>query len=510
MTTMCGTLGRGESAINLEGYRQGMKPSAGVAIVLGIFVIVAPISAAPVTPRPSIIVVLTDDLDARSIAFMPQLKSLLADQGLTFANFFVTTALCCPSRSSILRGQYVHNHQVFTNTPPGGGFGKFHDLGHEQSTVATWLRTAGYRTGLMGKYLNGYPDRSAPTYVPPGWDEWDSPARGGAYGNFNYTMNETGKLVDYGNRPDDYLTDVLARKAADFIRASSRDGRPFFLYLATYAPHAPATPAPRHQNAFASVTAPRPPSFNEADVGDKPAWVRNRPSLSDQEMARIDRQNRQRLRSLLAVDEMLAGLIDVLRQTGQLDRTYVFFTSDNGYHMGEHRLMPGKNTAYEEDIRVPLLVRGPGVPAGRTIEHLALNIDLAPTFAALAGATAPPFVDGRSLLPLLSPTAPPLLQWRQAFTVEHYADQSAEPGGAQPRQRRTRAAPELHALRTRTMLYVEYVTGERELYDLQQDPYELQNRASTAAPDLLARLSARLAELQRCASAGCRAAEDAP
>lgn len=496
-----------------------MIRSASLATVLGIFAVVVlgtwsgssgALTAAPVASRPNIILVLTDDLDAKSITYMPQLKAQLADQGLTFASYFVTTALCCPSRSSILRGQYVHNHQVFTNTPPGGGFGKFYGLGHEQSTVATWLHAAGYRTGLMGKYLNGYPDRSAPTYVPPGWDEWDSPVRGGAYGNFNYTMNENGRLVEYGNRPDDYLTDVLARKAADFVRTSSQDERSFFLYLATYAPHAPATPAPRHQSAFAGVRAPRPPSFNETDVSDKPAWVRNRPGLTDEEVARIDAQYRQRLRSLLAVDDLLAHLVDVLRQTGQLDRTYIFFTSDNGYHMGEHRLTPGKNTAYEEDIRVPLVVRGPGVPAGRTIEQLALNIDLAPTFAALAGTTTPTFVDGRSLVPLLGANAPPVSPWRQAFTAEHYTDRSEESGGAGPRQRRVRAVPELHALRTRTQLYVEYVTGERELYDLRRDPYELQNLVSTAASDLLAKLSARLADLQRCAGPGCRAAEDAP
>lgn len=460
-----------------------------------------PSTASPI--RPNIIFILTDDLDARSIRAMPRLQTLLVERGVAFANFFVTTSLCCPSRSSILRGQYVHNHQVLTNRPPSGGFERFHALGREDSTVAVWLNTAGYRTALMGKYLNGYPGSAGPTYVPPGWDEWESPVKGRPYGNFDYVMNENGRLVEYRHRPEDYLTDVLSRKAAEFIRTSARGSGPFFLYLATYAPHAPSTPAPRHAGAFSDATAPRVPSFNEADVGDKPEWVRTRPSLTAQQVAQIDEQYRQRLRSLLAVDEMVAGLINVLRETGQLDRTYIFFTSDNGYHMGEHRLTTGKNTAYEEDIRVPLIVRGPGVPTGRTVEHLTMNIDFAPTFAALAGAALPSFVDGRSLVSLLGPTPPPLSQWRQAFVTEHFVDGGQRAGGP-----RRRGAPEFYGLRTHDATYIEYATGERELYDLRNDPSELRNLAMTASQDLLSRLSARLAELRRCSGQTCREAED--
>ncbi len=464
----------------------------------------APSTASPI--RPNIIFILTDDLDATSIREMPRLTTLLVDRGISFAGFFVTTSLCCPSRSSILRGQYVHNHQVLTNRAPSGGFERFHALGHEDSTVAVWLKATGYRTALMGKYLNGYPGSADPAYVPPGWDEWDSPVKGKPYGNFDYVMNENGRLVEYRHRPEDYLTDVLSRKAAEFIRTSAKGSGPFFLYLATYAPHAPATPAPRHVGAFADAAAPRSPSFNEADITDKPDWVRTRPSLTAQQIAQIDEHYRQRLRSLLAVDEMVADLINVLRETGRLEQTYIFFTSDNGYHMGEHRLMPGKNTAYEEDIRVPLIVRGPGVTAGRTVEHLAMNIDFAPTFAALAGAALPSFVDGRSLVPLLGPTPPPLSQWRQAFVTEHFVDAGERTGG-QPR-RRGGGAPAFYGLRTRDAKYVEYATGERELYDLRTDPYELRNLAATAPQDLLSRLAARLADLKRCRGQTCRAAED--
>jgi len=477
-----------------------------VSAVLGIGL--GPAGAAPPTQsaRPNIIFLLTDDLDAASVRAMPRVTALLADRGVSLTNFFVTTSLCCPSRSSLLRGQYVHNHQVLTNRSPSGGFERFHALGREDSTVAVWLQNAGYRTALMGKYLNGYPGSAGSTYVPQGWDEWDSPVKGRPYGNFDYTMNENGRLVEYGHAPGDYLTDVLSRKAVQFIRSSARDGRPFFLYLATYAPHAPSTPAPRHAGAFAGATAPRPPSFNEEDTSDKPEWVRQRVPLTAPQIAQIDEQYRQRLRSLLAVDDLVADLVAVLRETGRLEQTYLFFTSDNGYHMGEHRLMPGKNTAYEEDIRVPLIVRGPGVPARRIVDQLAMNIDVAPTFASLAGAAVPPFVDGRSLVSLLGPAPPP--QWRQAFLTEHFVDARGQAGGRPGR--RGGGAPAFSGLRTRDAKYVEYATGERELYDLRADPYELRNLAATAPQELLSRLAARLAELRQCGGRSCRKAEDEP
>ncbi len=440
--------------------------TAVIFLLAGLALIVLSVNlrAAAAPERPNILFILTDDQDARSLAFMPKLKALLIDRGTAFSSFYVTYALCCPSRASILRGQYARNHQVLTNRPPSGGFEKFQVLGHETSTIATWLRAGGYRTALLGKYLNGYPDNSNPTFVPPGWDEWYSPAGGNPYSNFNYRLNENGRIVTYGRRPEDYITDVLARRAADFIRRGAQTGRPLFIYIGTYAPHAPATPAPRHEGAFAGVTAPRSPSFNEADVSDKPEFVRSRSELSGRAMEQIDEHYRRRLQSLQAVDDLIASLVEVLQAQGELRRTYIVFTADNGFHLGEHRLPGGKNTAYEEDIRVPLIVRGPGVPEGRTLPHLALNIDFAPTFAELAGVAAPGFVDGRSLVPLLggAPLAPD--RWRQAFMVEHYTP--GLPARAQVRRAGADAIPEYQAFRARDYVYVEYATGERELYDL--------------------------------------------
>ena len=421
--------------------------------------------------------------------------------------------------STILRGQYSQNTQIWGNALPSGGFEKFHSLGREDSTVAVWLQEAGYRTALIGKYLNGYPNGASPEYVPPGWDEWDSSPRGNAYGEFNYTLNENGKLVSYGNRPEDYGTDVYSRKAQEFIRRSVDEGRPFFTYIAVYAPHEPATPAPRHADLFSDARAPRSPSYNEADVSDKPLHIADRPSLTEQEMGDLDEAYRRRLRSLQAVDDMIEALVETLSDTGQLDNTYIFFTSDNGFHLGEHRLLQGKFTPYEEDIRVPLIVRGPGVPVGKTTDLLCGNLDFAPTWAELAGAQAPEFVDGRSLVPLLSGKAPST--WRQAFLIQH-GDPGRRPAaplatptqqprpGQPPRPRARRGMPDYQGLRTRDYAYVEYMTGERELYNLLTDPYELDNIAGKAPQTLLAELSTRLDELNRCSGATCRSSDEKP
>ena len=458
-----------------------------------------PVAAQRGATAPNIVLILLDDLDARSIDRMPNVSALLRDRGVTFANFFATTPSCCPSRASILRGQYAHNHGVLRNTGADGGFDAFHDRGNERSTVATWLQAAGYRTVLLGKYLNGYSAGGSPARVPPGWDEWYA-AAGGKY--FRYTLNENGRFVSYGDRPADYSTDVFSRKTTDFVRRSAAARQPFFVYLAPWAPHSPFVPAPRHADAFAGARAPRVPSFNEADTGDKPAWVRRLPDLTGPEIRQLDESYRRRLRTLLAVDDLVANLIDTLRATGTLDNTYVFFTSDNGYFLGEHRLPSGKRAAYDESIRVPLIVRGPGVAAGRVVRHLALNTDLAPTFAELARAAAPGFVDGRSLVPFLGRDPRPT-RWRQAVLIEILRSDADSEGDRRP------FAPPYRAVRTADHLYVEYIAGGRELYDLNADPFQLENVVATADPELRSRLAARISQLRRCAGADCRAAEDA-
>jgi N-acetylglucosamine-6-sulfatase len=487
--------------------------------------------------KPNIVFILTDDLDLNSYldpSRFPKVNSLLVQKGTTFSNFFVTDSLCCPSRSSILRGQYVHQHDVLGNLPPSGGYGKFHTNGDEKSTIATWMHDSGYRTGLLGKYLNGYPETVAPTFVPPGWDEWDSPTSGGnPYSEYNYRLNENGKLVRYGSTPQDYLVDVLSRKSSEFIQ--QKNDKPFFLYVAPYVPHQPATPAPRFADAFPGVQAPRTPSFNEADMSAEPQWLQNRPLLSDPQIATIDQLYRKRLQSMLGVDDLVENVVNTLQQTGQLDNTYIVLSSDNGFHLGQHRLPPGKMTPFEEDIHVPLVVRGPGVPEGKKADGLAMNIDLAPTFADLGGAKAPSFVNGRSIASEMHGKKPATA--RKAVLVEHYAESEKRQGrkkapaapqdpdndanppnsgtptaGAQaPAIRRGQfqplGLPEYAALRTDRYTYVEYVTGERQLYDLRTDPDQLHDIVTTADPKLVQDLAKQLSALRQCKGGGCRTAD---
>jgi len=449
----------------------------------------APAPPPPPPARPNIVLIVTDDMAAEDLAHMPRVKALLADRGLTFTRAFVTDSVCTPSRASIFTGRYSHNHGTLDNVPPLGGFKKFREEGKEAATFATWLQAAGYRTALVGKYLNGYPG-SEHRYVPPGWDEWFGLFFPEPY--YDYEANHGGRLERHGDQPPDYQTDVLSARAVDFVSAPPLgERRPFLLYLAPHAPHQPDRPAPRHELAFADLRAPRPPSFDEEDVSTKPGWVRAQPRLSPEVVDRIDDLYRRRLRTLLAVDEMVDRLLRAIAARGELESTYVFLTSDNGFQLGAHRLDHGKGDAYEESIRVPLVVRGPGVPPG-VREEPVLNIDFAPTLAELAGTTALAGVDGRSLVPLLlHGGTPPREKWRTDFLVEHW---TADEGGIPP----------YAALRSDDSLYVEYPEGERELYDLRHDPFEMRNTSATADPSLLDRLSRRLAVLKGCTGPTCR------
>jgi N-acetylglucosamine-6-sulfatase len=469
--------------------------------------------------KPNVLFFLTDDQDLLldSLDYMPNLKALIADNGATFSNYFVPLSLCCPSRTTLLTGEYTHNHEVFTNGTPDGGFQKAYSSGLESSTIATEFQSAHYRTVLLGKYLNGYPDTASPTYIPPGWSEWYVPAAGNPYTNFNYTLNENGTLVPYGSAPEDYLTDVIAGKAAGFIERAAAAKSPFFMYLATYAPHQPATPAPRHANLFPGIKAPRTPSFNEPDVSDKPEFIRKLPLLRPKDIASIDDLYRKRLQSLQAVDEAIASLVKTLKATGQLANTYFVFTSDNGYHEGQHRQHPGKYTAYEEDIHLPLFVRGPSVRAGLKIGAYADEVDLAATFLSMAGLPIPPSADGRSLLPLWS--APPAPSWRKMVFVEQYPFKRNAPppvtnGTLEPLDPAdllaTDPSPFYQGLRTHTYKYIEYGTGEKEFYDLVRDRNELHNQASRLDPAFQAQLAAAVQAFAGCAGNTCRSAEQIP
>jgi N-acetylglucosamine-6-sulfatase len=456
----------------------------------------------PPTDRPNIIFILTDDLDFASAQKMPQLRSQLIEEGTSLENAFVSYPLCCPSRATILTGLYAHNHDVKGNNLPYGGFQKFRNEGLEENTIAVRLQESGYRTAYFGKYLNGYPGEEDPAYVPPGWDKWHAIERKNTYSEetentySEYDLNENGEVVSYGKRPKDYLTDVLSSKAIEYLQGATEHSEPFFLYLAPNAPHLPATPAKRHRNAFAEEAAPRPPSFNEEDVSDKPLWLRHRQSISEGEVSNIDKRYRRRLESMLAVDEMVGALIQELEAAGKLQNTFIFLTSDNGWYQGEHRIHIEKSYPYEEAARVPLFVRGPEITPDSKVQKLALNTDLAPTLAELAGVEY--LADGRSLVPLLRGEEPP--SQRTAILLEGFGEYFDVGSGP----------PAYRAVRTESHKYVEYVNGERELYDLEADPDELENVYESADPSLIENLKTKLDALGSCVEAGCREAEDTP
>ena len=413
------------------------------------------LAVGPTTAKPNLVLILTDDQRWDQLTYMPTVESELVAKGMTFTNGFVTDPLCCPSRASILRGQYSHGTGVYQVGGPFGAYHRWHFMGDPKSTIATWLHDAGYYTGFYGKYFNGYkrPD------LQKGWDQWHAfLSQGNLYYNYNEVQPD-GSTVAYGSRPQDYSTDVIAAQADSFIRGAD-PAKPFFLDFDPRAPHAPALAAPRYANATCPA-APLPPSLNE-DTSDKPAYIRGHapkgPSVAKAGWLK-------QCRSLYAVDDAVRTILTALQDTGRLSNTVIVFTSDNGFLNGEHNTT-GKKVPYEESIRVPMVVRYDPVTGGvpTSDPHLVANIDIAPTLAAAAGVVPPIAEDGASMLPLLSGTA---TSWRTDLLLEGYDDPAKPTGGEY--------VPTYCGLRTERYAYIRYGTGEEELYDLQTDPYEMTN-----------------------------------
>ena len=474
----------------VPGTRKIILQSASVVLVVLLALGISgsgPTDSQAHTAKPNIVFILADDMRKDDLKYMPKMRSVLKDKGMIFHNAFVSTPLCCPSRATIMRGQYAHNSGVWNIFGSRSGWQTYRAKGLERNNVATRLDATGYRTGLFGKYLNGYKGTSN---KPPGWDKWFAHTGGVHY--YDYKINDDGTVRHFGSTSADYETDVIANRAKTFIGTSVRTGKPFFAYVAPKAPHDPYTPARRDEHTFDGIRAPRLPSFNEKNVADKPPWIRKLPRLSDAKKAKIDNRAEKRAETLQALDDLVAGIVGKLGDSGVLSNTYVFFTSDNGFHMGEHRITwPGKGRPYEEDVRVPLLVRGPGVAAGRRAqEKLILNTDYLPTFMDLASAQTPGYVDGRSLRPVLKGNA---VAWRSAVLLEaHDAP---------------RNTPPYSGIRTSSgRKYIEYANGKKELYYLDRDPYELRNSYNPSDPPTA--LATRLQALKSCAKDGCRAAEN--
>ena len=460
--------------------------------------------------RPNVVVIMTDDQTLSDLETMPRTQSLIGDAGTAFDRSYVSYPLCCPSRATYLTGQYAHNHGVRSTTPPEGGFEAL-DTGH---TLPVWLEAAGYDTSHVGKYLNGYGLRRRAT-VPPGWTDWHATVDKSTYQMWGYTLHENGLDTTYGDflteDPALYQTDVLRDKAIEVIdaHAPGRDEDPFFLSLNFVAPHGEVTepgsttqphvrPAPRHRGRFGTLQ-PESPAYDELDVSDKPPYVRGRPRIGWAARERIVEDFRARREALLAVDEAVEGVVRALERTGQLERTYVIFTSDNGFFQGEHRIPKGKYLAYDASSRVPLLIRGPGIAPGGVAQELVANIDLAPTILEATGASPDRPLDGRSLLsfarePFRRSSRPILHEGLIA------GDNDRDALGA---QRRTRVGT-YYAIRTSRYLYVKWRGGGRELYDLTRDPFELDSKhRDPRYAEVRRSLSGEVARLKRCEALEC-------
>ncbi|MGA1145514.1 MAG: sulfatase [Candidatus Nanopelagicales bacterium] len=447
----------------------------------------------------NVVMVLADDLDWKLFDQIPRLAAL-KEQGMTFTNHTVVDSLCCPSRVTILRSQYIHNHKVVSNIEAtGGGWPTFRELGEHRDNLPVWLSRAGVTTALFGKYLNEYPTRPGGIrYVPPGWDEWAVPiSRGDSYSGYSYTLNDNGDLVRYGTKPEDFLGDVLNDKARSFI---ARTSDPFFLYLSTYTPHKPFATAPRHLGAHIGTVAPRTPAYNSFGENE-PGWLAEFPQLSDWKLSELDKTWRKRAQSAETVADSVDAVLEELKATGKDGETLVVVTTDNGYHVGEYRVPKGKRTPYATDTVVPLIAIGPGIPAGVEVDAMTSTIDLAPTFTELLGGRAPLWVDGRSLVPFLAAGREPE-DWRNAALSESIGETNPSDPDFLPF-----IPPPFSAIRTPRWMYVEYDDGSRALYDQLTDPYELRNVVDVVDPAFVAALSAQLAQLERCAGPSCREAD---
>jgi arylsulfatase A-like enzyme len=489
--------------------------------------------------RANVVVIQTDDQNMSELyarfappglpeqAAMPNTLGLIAGAGISFGRYYVSDPLCCPSRATLLSGRYAHNNGVLGNGPYGGGYGAFDKL----NNLAVWLRDAGYRTIHVGKFLNfyGQPPFSDPTEVPPGWTDWETlVGEDSTHYFYGYRLNVNGTVegpfgdLGYASKDPvgcpgdpaphdqcDYQSDVLTQRALDQIAASAPGG-PFFLSVDYVAPHGDfqppwgPEPAPRHYGSWTGAPLPRPPGFNERDVSDKPRFIRRAGKLGATSIAHTQEEWQKEVESLRAVDEGVGRIVSALEASGELGSTYVFFTSDNGFFQGEHRLQREKFLPYEPSVHVPLLVRGPGIPPGSSSAELVANLDLAPTILEIAGATPSMPVDGRSLLPY---ARNPAKRSRRPLLLEAFT-RTVDVGAA--RNQRASAsiwapARDYRGIRVGPYKYVRYAGGQRELYDLRRDRHELHSRhRDPRYREVRAYLAKRLGWLRRCGGQTCR------
>jgi N-acetylglucosamine-6-sulfatase len=477
---------------------------------------------------PNVVLLMTDDQRYDDMGPLEQTRRLIGKAGVTFTRSFVSYPVCCPSRATFFTGQYAHNNHVFClYRKCGGGRNKHggYTALDQKEYLPVWLERAGYTTAHIGKFLNGYGKDRKPPDVPRGWTEWYGLIDHSTYRMWGYSMFENGERHTYGNvRREDpalYQTDVLRRKAVDFVRRHANDDAPFFLSVGFLAPHHESghtqhitgklvRPAPRHRGRYANAALHKSPNFNEQNLSDKPWFIeRWNKNLTPAREAKIVKRMRERQESLLAVDEAVEKVIEELRETDELDNTYVIFTSDHGYMQGEHRIPQGKMMPYDPSTQVPLLIRGPGIPSGRRTKALVGNIDMAPSIVQAARARAGLAMDGRSFLPFArQPRLRSLRPLLHETTGQGARGKTnTREGGAKGQQPRV---PAWRAVRTTQWLYVDYEGGQRELYNLTRDPYQL--RSVVGDPNLRPRvrtLRRLLEDLSRCRAASCGEIADA-
>jgi N-acetylglucosamine-6-sulfatase len=495
-----------------------MNPARGLILIAALMAVaVAFPSAASAAKRPNIVVITTDDQTLASARpdTMPNVARELAAKGTSFSEAIVTTPLCCPSRATWLTGQYAHNHGVTSNRL---GYGA---LEEKDNTLPVWLRRAGYKTVHVGKYLNGYEAAVGdPTEVAPGWTHWYTTLGSTRYYNFDASAN--GRLIHFGQRDDDYVTRVINRKAKTLARRLSRNRKPMYLQVDHRAPHTETgietrggcggrtVPDPDDKQLFRDTALPQAPSFNEADVSDKPPFVQSRLPIDVNRLKKLTKRYTCALASLRAVDRGVGQIIKELKRTGELDKTVIAFTSDNGYFHGEHRIAVGKIYPYEEGIRVPLIMRVPEQYRGGgeripTVAQPVGNIDIAPTVLELArarpcsGGGTCRVMDGRSLVGLMGGDSSGFPDGRALVTEYQVGNNGSGEDGL----------CRYSGVRVPSAIYVEHTLADdetngcvedpvSELYNLDEDPFELANLAGSGTA-LEAILSGRLERLRDCA-----------
>lgn len=486
--------------------------------------------------RPNIVVIMSDDARDDDLRFMPNVRHWIGDQGVRFTNTFSPQPLCCPARASFVTGEYSHNHHVWSHVDPYG----FRAL-HDASTLPVWLKRVGYNTVFLGKYLNGYGVQTLRNgkpslhYVPPGWTDWrgsvdggiaaGGPLDGGTYRYFDTTLNVNGQLVPH----HEYQTRVFSDISQGIFGQYSRSAKPFFYWASFVAPHSGSPiesddPPPTLRSdgtlqtfenparpddvwgRFDSTLTHAPGYRGERDVSDKPFFIRDLPRLTSTEQAAVLEDTRQRAEALSVLDDEIGAMMKSLKSTGELKNTYVVFTSDNGYFLGEHRMRQGKILPYEPSLRVPLLVRGPGIPKGQVRTDPFTMIDFAPTFLQIAGAKPESIVDGASLLDVAKHGD---RGWNRGILTETGPRAVTSDVGESDNFLVKKSGPSplrfSQGVRTRNYLYVEHASREKELYDLRSDPGELTNLVHRRSErQVVAALAAELDLLRNCKAAQCR------